>query len=446
MTVTPVNDAPVNNIVIVQRAAELATLTIAGASVFDADAPSVQVTLAAGHGVLSLAPGSAASLAFAGGDGVSDAKMIFTGAIPDVNVALGNLTYQSESGFAGKDTILLTTSDLGWGTGVALTDSDSIEVFVAANGPIVRGGPRDDLLLGAGADDSIVGSGGADTILGDAGDDWLEGEDGNDPLPVGETPGADTISGGAGNDTILAGGGNDQVHGDAGNDTIVGEAGADVIYGDEGYDAIDGGEGGDVLYGGTEADILFGAADNDTLYGGEGDDIMMGERGEDNALGVLDILYGEAGNDLMHGGGGNDWIFGADGADVIDGGFGSDLIVAGPGADILLGSGASQFTAARDGNDLFVYTGMVDAGDRIWGFDARRGDADGIDLRALFDNIGYAGTTPRLDGVLSVSEGARPTDAVVSIDTDGGGDAFGVLLTVHGVTPASLTDAFFLFQ
>ena len=112
----------------------------------------------------------------------------------------------------------------------------------------------------------------------------------------------------------------------------------------------------------------------------------------------------------------------------------------------MLGSGASEFTPARAGNDLFVYTGMVDAGDQIWGFDTRPGDTDGIDLRALFDSAGYSGMTPRLNGFMSATQGATPTDAVISIDTNGGGDSFGVLLTLHGVTPASLTDAFFLFQ
>jgi hypothetical protein len=29
---------------------------------------------------------------------------------------------------------------------------------------------------------------------------------------------------------------------------------------------------------------------------------------------------------------------------------------------------------------------------------------------------------------------------------DGGGDSFGVLLTLHGVTPETPTDSFFLFQ
>ena len=103
----------------------------------------------------------------------------------------------------------------------------------------------------------------------------------------------------------------------------------------------------------------------------------------------------------------------------------------------MLGSGASEFTAARAGNDLFVYTGMVDAGDQIWGFDTRAGDTDGIDLRALFDNIGYSALTPRLNGFMSVTQGATPTDTVISIDTNGGGDSFSVLLTLHGVTPAT---------
>jgi hypothetical protein len=89
---------------------------------------------------------------------------------------------------------------------------------------------------------------------------------------------------------------------------------------------------------------------------------------------------------------------------------------------------------------------MAEAGDRIWGFDTRPGDIDRIDLRALFDASGYGGVTPRSDGFLSVSQGATPNDTVVWIDPDGGGNSFGALVTLHGVAPATVTDAFFLFQ
>ena len=173
---------------------------------------------------------------------------------------------------------------------------------------------------------------------------------------------------------------------------------------------------------------------------------MMGERGEDSVLGALDILYGEGGADQLGGGAGDDWIFGGDGS-----GYHRRQLRLGPdprrrGRRHHARQRRERVLRARVGNDLFVYTGMVDAGDQIWGFDTRAGDTDGIDLRALFDNIGYSALTPRLNGFMNVTQGATSTDTLISIDTNGGGDSFSVLLTLHGVTPATLTDAFFLFQ
>ena len=313
------------------------------------------------------------------------------------------------------------------------------------------GGRGNDTLIGNQADNSLLahfgndrltGNGGNDTLIGGDGNDWIEGESGNNPLPFGHTAGADNIAAGTGDDVVLAGGGNDLVHGEADNDTIVGEGGDDVLYGGDGNDAVDGRQGGDVLFGGTGVDILFGDADGDTLYGGEGNDVMMGERGVDSVLGALDILYGEAGDDLLDGSAGDDRIYGGVGNDVINGDYGSDMIVGGFGADICLGSGASEYSAAQVGNDLFVFTSMADAGDRIWGFDTRLGDTDGIDLRALFDEIGYGGTNPLGEGFLALLQSGN--DCIVAIDTNGGGDAFVGLLTLHGVP--SLTTDVFLFQ
>ena len=93
-----------------------------------------------------------------------------------------------------------------------------------------------------------------------------------------------------------------------------------------------------------------------------------------------------------------------------------------------------------------MYRAIEDAGDAIYGFDIRPGDADSFDLRLLFDSLGYTGTAARADGWLTVTSGATPADAVVWVDPDGGGNSFIPLLTVVGVAPPVLTDAFFLIQ
>jgi hypothetical protein len=72
-------------------------------------------------------------------------------------------------------------------------------------------------------------------------------------------------------------------------------------------------------------------------------------------------------------------------------------------------------------------------------------EIDGIDLRALFESLGYTGTTPRVDRFLTVTTGAVPADTVMWLmptvavaRTDP--------LTLHGATPSTPTDSFFLFQ
>jgi hypothetical protein len=45
-----------------------------------------------------------------------------------------------------------------------------------------------------------------------------------------------------------------------------------------------------------------------------------------------------------------------------------------------------------------------ESSESVCGFDIRPGDSDGIDLRPLFDAIGYAGTTPRASGYLRFSQ------------------------------------------
>ena len=304
----------------------------------------------------------------------------------------------------------------------------------------------DNALLGHFGDDFLTGMGGSDTLIGGDGNDWLEGDAlFSHMLPVGHVAGNDTIAAGTGDDIVISGGGDDLVRGEADNDTIIGEDGNDTLYGDGGYDAIDGGEGNDVLVGGTEADVLFGGAGSDTLQGEDGADIMMGERGEVNTLGSFDILFGGAGNDQMHGGGANDWLFGEADNDVMDGGDGSDYLLGGAGVEIMLGSGASEFRSANEGSDTFAYTRLEEGGDLIWGFDTRAGEQDRIDLRSLFDYLGYTGTNPISDGVLGVFH-ANSTDAWVGVDADGGANSWTVIATLHGTLPATLNQDFFLFQ
>jgi VCBS repeat-containing protein len=98
LTVNAVNDAPVNSVPAAQSVDENATLTFSSGnsnliSTGDVDAGSapVKITLGVSHGALTLS--ATTGLSFTTGDGTSDASMVFTGTLTDVNAALSGLVY-----------------------------------------------------------------------------------------------------------------------------------------------------------------------------------------------------------------------------------------------------------------------------------------------------------------------------------------------------------------
>ncbi|MCE2950385.1 MAG: type I secretion C-terminal target domain-containing protein [bacterium] len=298
---------------------------------------------------------------------------------------------------------------------------------------------------------TITGNKGANSLSGLAGNDTIDGGDNNDTLFGNE--GADSLIGNAGNDVILGGDDGDTVLGGTGNDLIVGEAGDDSVLGGTGNDSIDGRAGNDTIHGNEEVDILFGDAGLDLVYGGSGSDVVMGERGAVSVTGGNDTLYGDlestsldGGADTIDGDAGDDVIYGGGGGDIILGDNGNDTIEGGAGADIMGGSAASAASIETTGNDTFVYRAMSDAGDLLFGFDIRAGNADTIDLRPLFDALGYAGTAPRTDGFLRVQQSGA--DALVQVDADGttNGASFVTLVTLVERNAVDITDGFFLSQ
>ena len=119
-------------------------------------------------------------------------------------------------------------------------------------------------------------------------------------------------------------------------------------------------------------------------------------------------------------------INGTGGRDTLVGSAGDDIITGGAGADTLTGGA---------GTNVFVYTDLRDAGDTITDFVPGK---DLLDLRALLAAIGWHGSDPVAEGYVrfvAVSGGTS-----VQIDSDGPGSAavFRALLTLSGVSPASL--------
>ena len=131
VTVTPINNAPVNTVPTAQTTAEDTAKIISGLSIADVDAGSsaVTVTLAASHGIITVATGAGVTLATNGTGSVT-----LTGAVNAINTLLAtasSVTYTPSANYNGSDTITMTTNDGGnSGTGGALSDSDTIAITI----------------------------------------------------------------------------------------------------------------------------------------------------------------------------------------------------------------------------------------------------------------------------------------------------------------------------
>lgn len=141
LTVTAVNDAPVNSIPTAQSVDQDASLIFSSGNGnqisigdVDAGANSVEVTLSATNGVLTLA--GTVGLSFTTGDGTADSSVVFSGSITDINTALATLTYSPTSGYNGAAVLTITTSDLGSsGSGGTQTDTDTVNITVNSLNP-----------------------------------------------------------------------------------------------------------------------------------------------------------------------------------------------------------------------------------------------------------------------------------------------------------------------
>jgi hypothetical protein len=132
VSVTAVNDAPVNSVPAAQTTGTSAAKVFSTGngnliSVSDAEAGSVQTQLVSTNGTTSLS--GVTGLTFTVGDGTADATMTFSGTIANVNTALAGLGFTPTA--AGAGSLQIVTSDLGsTGTGGTQTDNDTIAITV----------------------------------------------------------------------------------------------------------------------------------------------------------------------------------------------------------------------------------------------------------------------------------------------------------------------------
>ncbi|HEY9850796.1 MAG TPA: choice-of-anchor Q domain-containing protein [Leptolyngbyaceae cyanobacterium] len=132
VTVTPVNDDPVNTVPGNQIINENETLIFKGdkaISIADIDAGDnlVQVTLTTNNGTLNL--NTTNGLVFNSGNN-GDRSMTFSGKIGNVNEALNDLIFTPDPNFTGNSSISIITEDLGNTGGGNLSDRDIINISV----------------------------------------------------------------------------------------------------------------------------------------------------------------------------------------------------------------------------------------------------------------------------------------------------------------------------
>jgi hypothetical protein len=143
--ITAVNDAPVNTVPGPQGTNQNTPLSFSGGnaiSVSDVDAggSTIQVTLTATNGTLTLSGTSGLSFSFSdangtgAGDGTADSTMTFRGTITNINAAMNGMTFTPTAGFSGAASVTITSNDLGnTGTGGPKTDTDVVNIQVSTN-------------------------------------------------------------------------------------------------------------------------------------------------------------------------------------------------------------------------------------------------------------------------------------------------------------------------
>jgi len=124
ITVSSVNDGPVNTVPGAQTVNEDTPLALAGISVNDVDGDLSSTRLTVTNGRLNVSLAGGASI-MAGANGSS--SLTLWGTQAQINAALATLSYQGNADFSGSDTLTVLSTDAN-----SATDSDSVAITVTA--------------------------------------------------------------------------------------------------------------------------------------------------------------------------------------------------------------------------------------------------------------------------------------------------------------------------
>ncbi|WP_151193823.1 DUF4347 domain-containing protein [Cysteiniphilum sp. JM-1] len=130
ITVTPVNDAPINSVLTAQSVQEDVLTTITGLSVSDVDVSSgtISTALSVTNGTLNVSLAGGASI-ISGAN--NSANVTLSGTITQINAALATVQYQSNLHYNGADVLTILTDDGGnAGSGGNLQDTDTVNITV----------------------------------------------------------------------------------------------------------------------------------------------------------------------------------------------------------------------------------------------------------------------------------------------------------------------------
>lgn len=195
-----------------------------------------------------------------------------------------------------------------------------------------------------------------------------------------------------------------------------------------------------------------GAEANETIYASKRDDIINGGEGDDWIGGGGNdfliqfsgrFLWDRDGNDQFNGGAGNDQLYGYGGNDDLKGGIGDDQLYGGRGNDILSGGDGLDTLVGGFGSDTFVFNSLNEGLDTILDFEV---GTDLIDLRSIFADSAFNGTSPFARYQQFVTIAQVGNDSFINIDSDGSGSGTSLttLTTLRNVTAINLTSESFI--
>jgi len=145
VTVSAVNDMPVNTVPGAQTVAEDTPLSLSGVSVNDVDGNLSTVELGVVNGTVSVTLQGGATIS--AGNNASN-TLTLSGSEADINATLATLVYQGSLNYNGADTLTVTSTDANSGTDV---DTVAITVTAVNDATLITGGTS-----GSGAEDTVL--------------------------------------------------------------------------------------------------------------------------------------------------------------------------------------------------------------------------------------------------------------------------------------------------